>query len=45
MLTTIGKKEIKATTIIFVNIPYPTHTNKSGVMAIIGIVCDVIMSG
>jgi hypothetical protein len=44
-LTTIGKKEIRATTMILGAMPYPTQISNNGAMAIIGTVWDPTTNG
>ena len=45
VLTTIGKKLIKATTIILGANPYPIQTNNIGAITIIGTVWEAIING
>ena len=44
-LTTIGKNEMRTTTITFEVISGPTHTSRSGASVMIGIVCDAMTIG
>ena len=45
MLTTIGKKQIRAMIAIFGPIPKPNQTTRIGAMTMIGIVCEATTSG
>ena len=45
VLTTIGKKQIRATIASFGPIPKPNQTTRIGAMTRIGIVCEATISG
>ena len=45
ILTTIGKKAVSATTMIFGVRPYPTQMSSSGATTMIGTICKAMTNG